>query len=117
MNRTARNWIFLIIALCIVGLALFLALQQNLKKEISMDRAAGIVFADVLKDYGSVIVEKDLKDVQRTLSRTTFQQHTAWRVQLEGLTRTDFPKEIESWGVMFIVDVFSGDILERAYES
>jgi hypothetical protein len=92
--------------------------QLNQKENITSDQAAAIVLADVLKDHGAFIVERELSEVEWTAEKTTLQQHIVWRINMEHLTRTDFPPEgdISNWGVMFAIDVFTGEIIMRSYQ-
>ena len=112
----------LVVAFLLLGLTVFLvACQQNQLNQtenISSDEAAAIVLADVLKDHGRFIVERELSEVEWTAEKTVFQQRRAWLINMEHLTRTDFPTfaDISNWGVVFAIDVFTGEILMRSYQ-
>lgn len=85
------------------------------KDAISEERAAEIVFADLMKLHGDVLKEKEFSKVHWTVKKEAIQMGLVWTVTIDQLTRTDFPIPIQGkWGVQYRVDVFTGEIVERA---
>ena len=94
--------------------------EADLAKEaaISEDQAAEIAFADLMKEYGDVLENKDFSKAHWTAVKEAIQQHLVWTITIDQLTRTDFPIELKGiWAVRYRVDVLTGEIRERAYAS
>lgn len=87
------------------------------KAEISEERAAEIAFADLLKQYGDVLENKDFSEVQWTAVNEAIQQRLVWTVTIIGLTRTDFQTPTKRWSVIYRVDILTGDILQILHAS
>lgn len=83
---------------------------------ISEERAAEIAFADLLKQYGDVLENKDFSKAHWTAVKEAIQQRLVWTITIDQLTRTDFPIELKGiWGMMFRVDILTGEINQKMY--
>jgi hypothetical protein len=115
LNKKTKLLVIAVVVLGIIAFGTSMLWQQN-HLNISKEKAAEIVFTDLSKQYGDVLEEKHISEVQWTAVKDAYRQRIVWIVTMDKFTRTDFPLLIQgSWGVVYRVDILTGHILERAY--
>ena len=117
INKTIRLATYILLLGC---LTIFLAACAPRvlapSEEISIEQAAEIAFTDLFKQYGNVMENKSLSETRWTAVKETFNERTVWIVDVT-IFRSDWDVNIKEWGARVWVDVFTGDILQKAYQS
>ena len=84
--------------------------------KLSMEQSAEIAFTEMFRKYGHVMENKSLAETLWTAEKETYQMRSVWIVDIT-IIRSDWDPVIKEWGARVWVDVFTGDILQTAYQA